>query len=147
MEMPAAYEMQSVIHFLNARNMKPGYIHCHLCEVHGEHAISDSLVWRWVRNFNEGHENVHDDRRVANHLWLMKIWWVQCNKRFKRTDDSQFRHFPCIFHKFNGHFFMKLCLINKLHFWKVFMLGAEDAYRRTQNEMAGQCVDLSNTIQ
>jgi hypothetical protein len=29
----------------------------------------------------------------------------------------------------------------------VFMLGAEDAYRKTQNEMTGQCIDLSDTVQ
>jgi hypothetical protein len=29
-----------------------------------------------------------------------------------RTDDSPFRHFPCIFHKFHVHFFTKLCQIN-----------------------------------
>jgi hypothetical protein len=38
---PAACEMRSVIHFLNARNMKQADIHCQLCEVYGEHAMSD----------------------------------------------------------------------------------------------------------
>jgi hypothetical protein len=60
-EKPAACEMQSVIHFLNARNMKPADIHCQLYEVYGEHAMSDSMVQRWVRNFNEGRKNMHDD--------------------------------------------------------------------------------------
>jgi hypothetical protein len=41
---------------------------------------------------------------------------------------------------------MKLCLIN-LVFEIMFILGAEDAFGRTQNETAGQCVDLSYTIQ
>jgi hypothetical protein len=45
--------------FLNARNMKPADIH-QLCEVYGEYATSDSMVWRWVRQFNERCENVHD---------------------------------------------------------------------------------------
>jgi hypothetical protein len=31
----------------------------------------------------------------------MKIWCVQWKRRFKRIDDSPFRHFPCIFHKFH----------------------------------------------
>jgi hypothetical protein len=43
---PTACEMQSVIHFLNARNMKPTDIHHQLCEVYGEHAMSDSVVLR-----------------------------------------------------------------------------------------------------
>jgi transposase len=60
-EKPATCEMQSVIRFLNARNMKLAEIHHQLCEVYGEHAMSDSMVRRWVRHFNEGRENVHDD--------------------------------------------------------------------------------------
>jgi hypothetical protein len=47
-EKPAACEMRSVIHFLNAKNMKPADIHLQLCEVHGEYAMCDSTVRRWV---------------------------------------------------------------------------------------------------
>jgi hypothetical protein len=39
--------------------MKAADIHRQLCEVYEEHAISDPMVWRWVRHFNEGRENVH----------------------------------------------------------------------------------------
>jgi hypothetical protein len=60
-EKPAACEMRPVMHFLNVRNLKPADIHPQLCEVYGEHAMSDSAVRRWVRHFNEGRENVHDD--------------------------------------------------------------------------------------
>jgi hypothetical protein len=42
--------------------MKPADIHRQLCEVYGEHAMSDSMVLRWVRHFNEGRKNVHDDK-------------------------------------------------------------------------------------
>ena len=45
--------MRSVIRFLNARNMKPAEIHCQLCNLYGEHAMSSSVVQRWVRLFNE----------------------------------------------------------------------------------------------
>jgi hypothetical protein len=41
-------------------------------------------------------------RGAADHLWLMKILYMQWKRRFKRTDDSPFRHFPCIFHKFQS---------------------------------------------
>jgi histone-lysine N-methyltransferase SETMAR len=51
-------------------------------------------------------------RGAAYRLWLLKIWCVHWKRIFNRTDDSQFRHFPCIFHKFQGHFFTKLCLKN-----------------------------------
>ena len=43
--------------------MTPTEIHRQLCDVYGEHAVSSSVVRRWVRLFNEGRENVHDDPR------------------------------------------------------------------------------------
>jgi transposase len=55
--------MLPVILFLNAGNMKLADIHHQLCEVYGEYAMSVSMVMRWVRCFNEGRENVHDDPR------------------------------------------------------------------------------------
>jgi transposase len=60
---PASCEMRSLIRFLNAKNMTPAEIPRHLCDVYGEHAMSSSVVRRWVRLFNEGRENVHDDPR------------------------------------------------------------------------------------
>jgi len=62
-ENPAAYEMRSVIRFSNTKNMTRAEIHHQLCEVYGEHAMSSSMVQRWVRLFNEGLENVHCDPR------------------------------------------------------------------------------------
>jgi hypothetical protein len=58
--------------------MKPVDIHHQICELYGEH---------------------------AGRLWSMNILWVQWKRRFERTGDSPFHHFPCIFHKFHGHFF------------------------------------------
>jgi hypothetical protein len=66
-EKTAACELRSVMRFLNARNMKPTDIHHQLCEVYGEHAMSDSMVRRWVRHFNEIRENVHDDPRIGTY--------------------------------------------------------------------------------
>jgi transposase len=43
--------------------MKLADIHRHLCEGYGQHTMSDLMVSRWVRHFNEGRENVHDDPR------------------------------------------------------------------------------------
>ena len=59
-ENTTACDMRSVICFLNVKNMKLAEI-CQLCDLYGEHAMSSSMVWRWVQLFNEGHENVHDE--------------------------------------------------------------------------------------
>ena len=69
-ENPAACEMRSVIRFFNAKNMKPAEIHCQLCDVYGEHAMSNSMVCGWVRLFSEECENVHDDPLSG---WLIVV--------------------------------------------------------------------------
>ena len=62
-ERPADCEMQSVIRFLNARNVKPADIHRQICEVYGENAMSDGMLRKWVRKFNGGRHNVYDEPR------------------------------------------------------------------------------------
>ncbi|XP_023310469.1 histone-lysine N-methyltransferase SETMAR-like [Anoplophora glabripennis] len=62
-ENPAACEIRSVIRFLNARKVKPIEIYRQICEVYGQNAMSDSMVRRWVRQFNEGRSEVHDEER------------------------------------------------------------------------------------
>jgi hypothetical protein len=87
-EKPASCEMRSVIRFLNTRNMKPADIHRQLCEVYGEHAVSDSTLRRWVRHFNEWRENEHDDPRsgrppvVTEDLLRAVEEKIQKNRRF-----------------------------------------------------------------
>jgi len=62
-EYPAACEMRSVIHFLDAKNRTPAEIHRQLCDMYGAHAMCSSMVWTWVRLFNEGRKNAHNDPR------------------------------------------------------------------------------------
>lgn len=62
-ENPAACEIRSVIRFLNARKVKPSEIYRQICDVYGPNAMSDSMVRRWVRQFNGGRSDVHDEER------------------------------------------------------------------------------------
>jgi hypothetical protein len=62
-ERPDDCEIRSVIRFLNARNVKPADIHCQICEVHGENAMSDGMARKLVRKFNEGRDNLRDEPR------------------------------------------------------------------------------------
>jgi TFIIF-interacting CTD phosphatase-like protein len=80
--------------------MKLADIRLQLCEVYEKHAMSDSMVRRWMRHFNEGRENAHDDLQsgqlsVVNkdlvHAVEKKI---QENRRF--TILSLPLHFPQI---------------------------------------------------
>jgi hypothetical protein len=50
----------SLIRFLNARDVKPTDSHCRICDVYGENAMSDGMVRKWIRKFNEGRDNVDD---------------------------------------------------------------------------------------
>jgi len=99
-ENPAACEMQCVICFLNGKNMKPAEIRRQLCDVYWEHAMSSSVVWRWVRLFNEGCENVHDDPwssrpSVVNEDLVHAVEEkIRENRRFTITSLSL--HFPQI---------------------------------------------------
>jgi hypothetical protein len=99
-EKPAACEMLSLIRLLNARNMKLGDIHCLLCEVYREHAMSDSMERRWMRHFIEERENVHDDPRSGRppgdneDLVRAVEEMIQENRRF--TISSLSLHFPQI---------------------------------------------------
>ena len=56
-------EIQSVIRFLNARNVLPSEIHHQIWQVYGDNVMSDGMVRKWVRMFNEGRENLHDNAR------------------------------------------------------------------------------------
>jgi hypothetical protein len=97
-EKPAACEMRPVIRFLNAGDMKPADIHRQFCEVYKEYAMSDSMVRRWVRNFNEGREYVHVDPRsgrpsAVNEDFVRAVdEKIQENRRF--TISSLSLHFP-----------------------------------------------------
>ena len=62
-ERPADCEMRSVIRFLNARIVKLAHIHLQICEVYGEHVLSDGMVRKWVRKFSEGRDNLHEEPR------------------------------------------------------------------------------------
>jgi hypothetical protein len=62
-ERPADCEIRSVIRFLNATNVKPADIHRQMCEVYGQNAMTDKMVRKWVRKFNDSRDNVVDEPR------------------------------------------------------------------------------------
>ena len=59
-----------MIHFLNAKKVKPSEIYQKICEFYEKNAMSDSNVRRWVRQFNEGHDQVHNEEQ-SGHLSLV----------------------------------------------------------------------------
>ncbi|GBL86595.1 hypothetical protein AVEN_194845-1 [Araneus ventricosus] len=60
---PADCEVRSVIRFLNAKKVKPAEIDRQLVKIYGENVMTDGIVRNWVRQFNDGRTNVHDEAR------------------------------------------------------------------------------------
>jgi len=78
----------------------PSEIHHQICQVYGDNAISDGMGRKWVRMFNEGRENLHDEARsgrpsLVNDDLLRKVNERVCDdRRFTISDLSL--HFPQI---------------------------------------------------
>ena len=81
-------EARSVIRFLKARNVLPREIHHHICQVYGDNAMSDAMVKKWVRVFNEGRENVHDEARSGRPYLVNDDLVHKVNERVR--DDRRF---------------------------------------------------------
>jgi len=84
----ADYEIQSVIRFLNARNVLPSDIHHQIGQVYGDNSMSDGMVRKWVRMFNEGRENVLDEARSGRPSLVNDDLVHKVNERVR--DDRHF---------------------------------------------------------
>jgi len=78
--------------------MLPSEIHHQICEVYGDNAMSDGMVRKWVRMFNEERENLHEDAQrgrpsLVNDDLVRKVnERVRDDRRFTISDLSL--HFP-----------------------------------------------------
>jgi len=78
----------------------PNEIHHQICQVYGDNAMSDGMVRKWVRMFNEGRENVHDEARSWRPSLVIGDMVCKVNERVR--DDRRFTvsdlslHFPQI---------------------------------------------------
>jgi len=93
-------EIRSAIRFLNARNVLPSEIHHQICQVYGDNGMSDGMVRKWVRMFNEGRENLQDEARSGRPSLVNDDFVREVNERVH--DDRRFTisnlslHFPHI---------------------------------------------------
>jgi len=96
----ADFEIRSVIRFLNARNVLPSDIHHQICQVYGDNAMSDGMIRKWVRMFNEGRENVHDEVRSGRPSLVNGDLVRKVNERVRDdrcfTISDLYLHFPHI---------------------------------------------------
>jgi len=87
-ERAADCEIRTVIRFLNARNVLPSEIHHQICQVYGDNAMSDGMVRKLVRVFNEERENVHDEARSGRPSLVNDDLVRKVNERAR--DDRRF---------------------------------------------------------
>jgi len=88
--------------FLNAKNVLPSEIHHQICQVYDDNAMSDGMVRKWVRMFNEGRENVHDEGRSGRPSLMNDDLVRKVNERVRDDRLSQFMICPCTFLRFQG---------------------------------------------
>jgi len=78
----------------------PSKIHHQICQVYEDNAMSDGMIRKWVRMFNEGRENVHDEARSGRPSLVKDDLVRKVNERVR--DDRHFTisdlslHFPQI---------------------------------------------------
>jgi len=78
----------------------PSEIHHQICQVYGDNGMSDDMVRKWVRVFNEGRENVHDEARIGRPSLVKddlvrKVNERVCDDRLFTVSDLSL-HFPQI---------------------------------------------------
>jgi len=66
----------------------PSEIHHQICQVYSDNAISDGMVRKWVRMFNEGRENVQDEARSGRQSLVNDDLVRKVNVRVR--DDRRF---------------------------------------------------------
>jgi len=78
----------------------PSEIHHQICQVYGDNAMSDGMVRKWVRMFNERRGNLHDEARSGRPSLVNDDLIRKVNERVR--DDTRFTisdlslHFPQI---------------------------------------------------
>ena len=91
--------------------MLPSEIHHQICKVYGDNAMSDGMVRKWVRMYNEGRENVHDEARSGRPSLVNDDLYVRSTQECVTTDISQFLICPCTFLIFQGLYSMTLSVV------------------------------------
>jgi hypothetical protein len=84
-ENSASCEIRSVIIFFNAKNVRLADIYWQVCEIYGEHAMSDGMVRRWCRMFSEGRTNVHDDDWSGRPSLVTEDMLEQVNEKIREN--------------------------------------------------------------
>ncbi len=67
------YEQRSVIHYCVTCGKKPVKIYQKLHRGYGDNALSNIMVWKWVKKFQEGRKVVHDEAATLIKLFSLSF--------------------------------------------------------------------------
>lgn len=83
-------EVRAVIKFLNAEKVSGAEIHRRLCAVYGEgNVMTKKYVYEWIKLFNAGRTNTHDEPRSGRPSTAVNDESVAC-VRFRIHSDRRF---------------------------------------------------------
>jgi len=85
-----------VIRFLNARNVLTSEIYHQICQAYGDNGMSDGMVRKFVRMFNEGRENVHDEARSVRPSLVIGNFVRKVNDRMRDQTFHNFLSVPAL---------------------------------------------------
>ncbi|GBO44896.1 hypothetical protein AVEN_26453-1 [Araneus ventricosus] len=134
---PADCEVRSVIRFLNAKKVEPAEIHRQLVEIYGKNVMTDGMVRKCVRQFNDGRTNVHDEARSGRPSVINDGLVAKVNEKIH---ENRWFTIRMLFDEFRQISKTKLSQI-------VFPVGSENAYGCPQNEVTWQCFEISYPMQ
>ncbi|GBL92817.1 hypothetical protein AVEN_4527-1 [Araneus ventricosus] len=123
---PVDCEVHSVIRFLNAKKVKPAEIHRQLVEIYGENVMTDGMVRKWVRQFNDGRTNVHDEVRSGRPSVVGLVAKVneKIRENIRFTTRMLFDEFPqisktvlheIVANRLNYRKLCSLCMLTDVH--------------------------------
>jgi len=79
--------------------------------VYGDNAMSNGMVRKWVRVFNEGRENVHDEAQSGRPSLVNDDLVRKVNKRVRADRRFTISDLPCTFLRFQGPYSMTLSVV------------------------------------
>ena len=88
------------------------------------------MVRKWVRMFNEGRENVHDEERSGRPSLVNDDLVRKVNERVCDADVSQFLICPCTFLRFQGLYSMTFSVVANIAGGRILWGGCTKTYAR-----------------
>lgn len=85
--------MRAGMKFLNAINVRPREIYPQINYTYEENAMSNGMVRKWIRMFNEGRGNVHDEERGGRPSLITEVL-VSCIDEQVHREKRRYQEIP-----------------------------------------------------